>query len=85
MTSSRYFDIGTTQGIAVIENLIEHVASVCKEDPLAFRQKNFKGEAFPDLKKIIDQVLVSSDYDQRSKHVTASPPLSLASKLNAIL
>jgi len=60
---------GTTQGIAVIENLIEHVASVCKEDPLAFRQKNFKGEAFPDLKKIIDQVLVSSDYDQRSKHV----------------
>jgi len=60
---------GTTQGIAVIENLIEHVAKACNQDPFVFRQKNFKSESYPDLQKIINQVVISSDYHQRLEKV----------------
>jgi len=63
---------GTTQGIALIENLMEHMANTCKEDPLSFRLKNFKPDDEGDssaMKKIIDQIIISSDYHQRLEHV----------------
>ena len=62
---------GTTEGIAVIENLMEHVARARKEDPLEFRLKNMNpnDEQIVCLKNIIDQLRMSSDYNQRVQQV----------------
>ena len=64
---------GTTQGIAIIENLMEHLAKVCKKDPLAYRLQNFNSSpAMSPLRQIIDQIRSSSEYDQRLKEVGLS-------------
>lgn len=56
----------TAEGIAIIENVIEHLCKVRNEDSLAFRLRNMAPGADGDaLSRIIDQVRVSSDYDQR--------------------
>lgn len=67
-----YLFIGSTQGIAIIENLIEHLAKACNEDPLEFRLKNLSagvnGEPHP-IRSIIDQVRKSSELDDRKNQV----------------
>lgn len=62
-----YFE-GTTQGIAIIENLIEHLAKFRQEDPLEFRLKNLNtsgNEEANSMRKIIDEVRRSSEFDKR--------------------
>jgi len=63
--------LGTTQGIAMIENLMEHLAKVLKEDPLEFRIKNMNpsNDDVGSLKNIIEQLRRSSDYDDRLRQV----------------
>ena len=65
------FLTGSCEGIAVIENLMEHVAKVLNEDPLEFRLKNMnpKSEEVGSLKKTINQLILSSDYEQRVRQV----------------
>lgn len=62
---------GSTQGIAIIENLMEHLAKVCKEDPLEYRLKNMnmKDNEVESLKKIMDQLRESSNYEERLRQV----------------
>lgn len=63
---------GTTQGIAIIENLIEHLAKSRQEDPFEFRMKNLNtvgsNEISP-MRKIIDEVRQSSEYENRLNEV----------------
>lgn len=59
---------GTTQGIAIIENLIEHLAKIRKEDPLEFRLKNLNisgNDEANSMRKIIDELRRSSNFDKR--------------------
>ena len=59
---------GTTQGIAIIENLIEHLAKIRQEDPLEFRLKNLNtngNDEANSMRKIIDEGRRSSDFDKR--------------------
>lgn len=65
--------LGTTQGIAIIENLIEHIAKIRKEDPLEFRLKNLNSSdsnEVSSMRKIIDEVRRTSDFDKRVQEVT---------------
>ncbi|XP_046441655.1 indole-3-acetaldehyde oxidase-like isoform X1 [Daphnia pulex] len=63
---------GPIQGIAIIENLMEHLAHVRKEDPLDFRLKNLNRSdenEFSALQHIISEVRCSSNYDERHRQV----------------
>lgn len=65
--------LGSTQGIAIIENLMEHLAKACQEDPLEFRLKNLNASGTDEakaLRKIIDEVRQSSDFDRRLAEVS---------------
>ena len=55
----------------MIENLMEHLAKVLKEDPLEFRIKNMNpsNDDVGSLKNIIEQLRRSSDYDDRLRQV----------------
>ena len=68
---------GTTQGVAIIENVMEHAAAALGTDPLEFRLNNllkkgdkmifggeFEEESNP-IANIIDQLRRQSKYDQR--------------------
>ena len=68
------FIIGTTQAIAIMENIMEHLAKVRKEDSLQFRLKNMNPEnnEVGSLKNIIDQVLQTSQYKERRNQVIIS-------------
>ncbi len=50
---------------------MEHLAKVLKEDPLEFRIKNMNtsDENVLTLKKVIEQLRLSSDYDNRVRQV----------------
>lgn len=64
--------LGTTQGIAIVENLIEHVAKARQEDPLEFRLKNLNTTGASEasaMHKIIDEVRRSSEFDKRLNEV----------------
>ena len=56
----------------MIENVMEHLASVRQEDPLEFRLKNMNPASNPEvgkLKDVIDQLRASSDYETRRSEV----------------
>ena len=63
---------GTTQGIAIVENLMEHLAKACNEDPLTFRLKNLTNQSDEAnaMRNIISEVRRSSEYDQRVEQVS---------------
>ena len=68
------FKLGTSQGVAIIENLMEHLAKVLKEDPLEFRIKNMNtsDQNVLTLKQIIEELRKSSDYEDRLRQVSFS-------------
>ncbi|RZF32560.1 hypothetical protein LSTR_LSTR006555 [Laodelphax striatellus] len=54
---------GSTEGVAAIEHIMEHIASIVKKDPVAVRLQNFRTDADP-LKPMIDEIKASSDYQK---------------------
>ena len=60
------------QGVAIIENVMDHLATALGMDPLEFRVKNLI-ETSPEidnpLPEIIPQLRASSEYDQRKKEI----------------
>ena len=62
---------GSTQGHAVAENIVEHVAEELGEDPLEFRLKNMvgQGEEGHPLRQIIAGVRESAEYDRRKEDI----------------
>lgn len=71
--------VGSSQGIAIVENLMEHLAKACNSDPLEYRLKNLasggNGQAHQ-IRSIINHVRSSSDFDERQRQVS-SPTLEL--------
>ena len=65
---------GSTQGHAIIENIMEHVAHELGEDPLEFRMKNMVGEKKSDgkphpIREIIKRLKKTSNYEERKKGI----------------
>ncbi|CAL8082189.1 unnamed protein product [Orchesella dallaii] len=73
---------GSTRGISIIENIMEHVAWAVKKDPLEVRMANFiqtgdplisvpgaKFEGENRLPKMIEDLKETADYDSRKKFV----------------
>ncbi|XP_066997187.2 xanthine dehydrogenase [Anabrus simplex] len=55
---------GTTEGIAFIENIMEHIGKVLNKDPVQVRLNNMKKENNP-LPQLISDLKKSSDYEER--------------------
>jgi len=65
---------GSTQGHAIIENIMEHVAHELGEDPLDFRMKNMVGEEksggkLHPMREIIKKLKKTSNYEARKKDI----------------
>ncbi|CAH1403041.1 unnamed protein product [Nezara viridula] len=56
---------GTLEGMAAIEHIMEHIATVCKKDPLSVRRINFAESSSAMINETLQEVLVSSDYEKR--------------------
>ncbi|XP_039288989.1 xanthine dehydrogenase isoform X2 [Nilaparvata lugens] len=54
---------GSTEGVAMVEHIMDHIASIVKKDPVAVRLQNFRTEADP-VKPMIDEIKASSDYQK---------------------
>jgi len=61
---------GTTEGVAFIEEIMEHIARVTKLDPLQVRLNNMPQLDNP-LFNMIDDLKASADYDNRKANVAA--------------
>jgi len=61
---------GTTEGVAFIEEIMEHIARVTKLDPLQVRLNNMTQLDNP-LFNMIDDLKASADYDNRKANVAA--------------
>ena len=65
--------VGPIQGIAIIENVMEHLAHLRKEDPLDFRLRNLNRSdenEYKAIQQIINEVRRSSNYDERHRQVS---------------
>ncbi|CRL08602.1 CLUMA_CG021290, isoform A [Clunio marinus] len=56
---------GTTEGIAMIENIMEHIARKTKKDPVEVRMNNCEGE----MVKLLPEFVQSVDYYERKKNI----------------
>lgn len=85
---------GSSQGIAAIENIMEHIAFAVNRDPLKVRQVNFihKGDPLigvPGAKfmsenfipKMLQEILQSSDYLNRKKSIEVFNQVNIFFKL----
>jgi len=65
---------GSTQGHAIIENIVEHLAYKIGEDPLEFRIKNMvggeetNGKMHP-MREIIEKLKTTSNYEKRKEDI----------------
>ena len=57
---------GSTQGHAIIENVVEHLAWAAGKDPLQFRMENMIGESGHPIRLITEKLRRDSDYDTRT-------------------
>ncbi|XP_011061244.1 PREDICTED: xanthine dehydrogenase/oxidase-like isoform X2 [Acromyrmex echinatior] len=60
---------GSTEGVAMIENIMEHIAKVIKKDPLQVRLANMNDEDKAVLESMIKDLSKSADYEIRKRAV----------------
>ncbi|XP_073981622.1 uncharacterized protein isoform X2 [Rhodnius prolixus] len=60
---------GTTEGIATIENIMDHIAFVTKKDPIEIRKLNCNPKEKAVLDEMIQTILTSSNYTNRLQQV----------------
>jgi xanthine dehydrogenase molybdopterin-binding subunit B len=59
---------GSTEGIAFIENIMEHIAKVLQKDPIEVRIKNLKNDDSTIL-NMIEDMKVTAEYEERKRNV----------------
>lgn len=57
------------EGVAMSENLMEHIARVTKKDPVQVKLANMNDTDKPVLEKMIKDLFKSADYDMRKQAV----------------
>ncbi|XP_066582260.1 uncharacterized protein [Prorops nasuta] len=62
---------GSTEGIAISESLMEHIASVLEKDPLEVRLANMLEDDKKMLLPMIDELKKTAEYDKRKMSVRA--------------
>lgn len=60
-----YFIPGSTEGVAMTENMIEHIAKVTGKDPVDVRLANMDETDKAALQPMIEDLKKSSDFDTR--------------------
>jgi len=60
---------GSTEGIAMIEDIMEHIAKVTKKDPLQVRLANMNDDDKAALDPMIKELSKSADYEMRKRTV----------------
>lgn len=61
--------LGSLEGMATIENIMDHIANICNRDPFEIRMLNVLPSNKDKVKEITDAVLTSSDFDKRLNKV----------------
>jgi xanthine dehydrogenase molybdopterin-binding subunit B len=59
---------GSTEGVAFIENVMEHIAKVVQKDPIEVRIRNLKKEDSTIL-NMIEDLKVNAEYEERKQNV----------------
>ncbi|XP_063225147.1 uncharacterized protein LOC134532557 [Bacillus rossius redtenbacheri] len=59
----------TFEGIAAIENIMEHIAKTVKKDPIEVRLKNLSDEARPIITEMFEHIKTTSDFETRKSQV----------------
>lgn len=60
---------GSTEAIAMLENIMEHIAKVMKKDPVQVRLANMNDADKTILEPMINDLFKSADYETRKKAV----------------
>ncbi|XP_025993326.1 xanthine dehydrogenase/oxidase isoform X2 [Solenopsis invicta] len=60
---------GSTEGLAMIENIMEHIAAATKKDPVQVRLANMNDVDKPPLEAMIKDLSKSADYEMRKRAV----------------
>ncbi|XP_061934259.1 uncharacterized protein LOC107992596 isoform X2 [Apis cerana] len=60
---------GSTEGIAIIENIMEHIAKTVEKDPLEVRYANMIEDHKKILQPMIEELCQNADYDIRKRAV----------------
>lgn len=60
---------GSTEGIAIIENIMEHIAKTVGKDPLEVRYANMSEDHKKILQPMIEELCQNADYDTRKRSV----------------
>lgn len=60
---------GSTEGVGMIENIMEHIARTTRKDPIQVRLANMNKEDKAKLEPMINDLIKSADYDMRKQNV----------------
>jgi len=60
---------GSMEGMAMVENIMEHIAKVMKKDPLQIKLANMNDEDKTALEPMIKELSKSADYEVRKRAV----------------
>nr|XP_014274699.1 xanthine dehydrogenase-like isoform X2 [Halyomorpha halys] len=60
---------GTLEGLATIEHIMEHIAAVCKKDPISVRRINFSEPSSQLIENVIQELITSSEFYKRLANI----------------